>query len=46
MGDNLNTFEGTTTFGIHAGAGMNVDITQHAFIGARRSLRLGRAVVR
>lgn len=32
--DNLNTFETTTTFGIHAGAGVNVGITQHAFIGA------------
>ena len=31
--DNLNTFDGTTTFGIHAGAGLNVDITQSAFIG-------------
>lgn len=31
--DNLNTFETTTTFGIHAGAGVNVGITQHAFLG-------------
>jgi outer membrane protein W len=33
-GNNLNTLETTTTFGIHAGAGINVGITQHAFIGA------------
>ena len=30
---NLNTFSGTTTFGLHAGAGINVNITQRAFIG-------------
>ena len=33
VSDNLNTFSGTTTFGIHAGAGMNVNITKNAFIG-------------
>jgi outer membrane protein W len=33
VGDNLNTFNGTTTFGIHTGVGMNVNITQNAFIG-------------
>lgn len=32
--DNLNTFDGTTTFGLHAGAGLNIDIAQSAFIGA------------
>ncbi len=31
--DNLDTFDGTTTFGIHVGAGLNVNITQSAFIG-------------
>jgi opacity protein-like surface antigen len=30
---NLNSFSGTSTFGIHAGAGLNVNITPHAFIG-------------
>jgi len=33
VSDNLNTFDGTTTFGLHAGAGLNVNITQSAFIG-------------
>jgi outer membrane protein W len=33
VSDNLNTFSGTTTFGLHTGAGMNVNITQNAFIG-------------
>lgn len=31
--DNLNTFDGNTTFGLHAGAGLNIDIAQSAFIG-------------
>lgn len=31
--NNLNSFEGKSTFGIHAGAGLNVDITRKAFIG-------------
>jgi outer membrane protein W len=31
--NNLNSFNGTTTFGLHAGAGLNVNITQSAFIG-------------
>jgi len=31
--DNLNTFDGTTTFGLHAGAGLNINIAQSAFIG-------------
>lgn len=31
--DNLNTFSGSTTFGIHAGAGMNVDVAPRVFIG-------------
>lgn len=34
VSDNANAFEGTTTFGIHAGAGLNVGITENAFIGA------------
>ena len=33
MNDNLNTFSGTTTFGLHTGAGVNVNITQKAFVG-------------
>ena len=33
LDNNLNTFDGTTTFGVHAGAGLNVGITQNAFIG-------------
>ena len=33
VSDNLNTFEGTTTFGIHAGAGLNVNISKSAFLG-------------
>jgi outer membrane protein W len=31
--NNANSFEGKVTFGIHAGAGFNVDVTEHAFIG-------------
>jgi len=31
--DSLNTFDGTTTFGIHAGAGLNVAISPKVFIG-------------
>ena len=34
VSDNLNTFSGTTTYGMHAGGGLNVNITQSAFIGA------------
>lgn len=30
---NANSFSGTATFGIHAGAGLDVDITERAFIG-------------
>ena len=30
---NLNTFSGTTTFGLHTGAGVNVNITQKVFLG-------------
>ena len=33
VSDNLNTFNGTTTFGLHAGAGLNVNISPNAFIG-------------
>lgn len=33
VGDNLNTYSGTTTFGLHTGAGLNVAITQYAFVG-------------
>jgi outer membrane protein W len=33
VNDNLNTFSGSTTFGLHAGVGMNVNITPHAFLG-------------
>jgi outer membrane protein W len=34
VSDNLNTFSGTTTYGMHTGAGLNVNITQNAFLGA------------
>ena len=33
VSDNANTFSGTTTFGLHTGAGMNVNIAPNAFIG-------------
>ncbi len=33
VSENLNTFNGTTTFGIHTGVGMNVNVTPNAFIG-------------
>jgi opacity protein-like surface antigen len=33
LDDNLNTFNGTTTFGIHTGAGLNVNFSRNAFIG-------------
>lgn len=31
--DNLNTFSGTTTLGLHAGGGFNVTISQNTFLG-------------
>jgi opacity protein-like surface antigen len=31
--DNLNTFDGTATFGLHAGAGLNINVSPSAFIG-------------
>ena len=33
VSDNANTFESTTTFGMHAGAGLNVNISPSTFIG-------------
>lgn len=33
VADNLNTFSGTTTFGLHAGAGLNINIAPNAFLG-------------
>jgi len=33
VSDNANTFEGTTTFGIHAGAGINVYVSPRVFVG-------------
>jgi outer membrane protein W len=33
VGDNLKTFSGDTSFGLHAGAGMNVNITRSVFVG-------------
>ena len=33
VSDNLNTFSGNTTFGLHTGAGLNVNIGDAAFIG-------------
>jgi outer membrane protein W len=34
VSDNLNTFSGTTTYGLHTGGGLNINITKNAFIGA------------
>lgn len=34
VSDNLNSFSGNTTFGMHAGGGINVDVTPTVFIGA------------
>jgi outer membrane protein W len=33
VSDNLNTFNGTTTFGLHAGAGLNINFAKAAFLG-------------
>ncbi len=33
VSDDANTFDGTTTFGIHAGAGLNVDVSSSMFVG-------------
>jgi outer membrane protein W len=33
VNDNTSTFSGTTTFGAHAGAGLNINFSPHAFIG-------------
>lgn len=33
ISDNANSFAGTTTFGAHVGAGLNVDVSSHAFVG-------------
>lgn len=33
VSDNLNTFSGTTTFGLHAGGGLNVTLTPTMFLG-------------
>ncbi|MFH2051987.1 MAG: outer membrane beta-barrel protein [bacterium] len=33
VSDNVNTFEGTTTFGVHAGAGVNVEVSSRVFVG-------------
>lgn len=33
VSDSANTFAGTTTFGAHVGAGLNVDVSAHAFVG-------------
>jgi opacity protein-like surface antigen len=33
VSNNLNTFSGTTTFGLHAGGGLNVTISPNAFLG-------------
>lgn len=30
---NANSFNGTTTFGVHAGAGLNVDVAESVFVG-------------
>lgn len=34
VADNLNSFSGKTTFGIHAGGGVNVNVSESMFIGA------------
>jgi len=34
VADNLNNFSGQTTFGIHAGGGVNVDVSPSVFVGA------------
>ncbi|MFN2371070.1 MAG: outer membrane beta-barrel protein [Candidatus Krumholzibacteriia bacterium] len=33
VSEHANTFEGTTTFGVHAGAGINVDVSSRVFVG-------------
>lgn len=33
VSDNANSFEGTTTFGVHAGAGVDVDVSSRVFVG-------------
>jgi opacity protein-like surface antigen len=33
VADNLNTFSGNTTFGLHAGAGLNINISPSVFLG-------------
>lgn len=33
VSDNANTFEGTATFGIHAGAGVNAFVSSRVFVG-------------
>lgn len=33
VSDNANSFAGTTTYGAHVGAGLNVDVSSHAFVG-------------
>lgn len=33
VSDNANSFSGDVTFGLHAGAGLNIDITERVFIG-------------
>ena len=33
VSDNANNFSGTTTFGAHVGAGLNVDVAENVFIG-------------
>jgi opacity protein-like surface antigen len=33
VSDNVNTFEGTATFGIHAGAGVNTFVSPRVFVG-------------
>ncbi len=33
VSENLNTFNGSTTFGLHTGAGLNVNVTPALFVG-------------
>jgi len=33
VSESLNTFEGSTTLGAHAGAGLNIDVSENVFVG-------------
>ena len=46
VSDNLNTFDGDATFGIHAGAGLNVNIIAERFHRSGGQIRMGQSVLR